>query len=184
MGRGRRCARGAGYRQVVSRTGKLAEEHQRHAPEQQKVALSAGIRPVRIMSTPKLVEQFYARIWNAGDLDAASDLLTADFSFRGSLGTELSGHKAFEEYVRSVRDSLSDYRCEILTCVAEGERAFAKMRFSGRHTAGFRGYEPTGKSIHWLGAALFRFEDDHIAELWVVGDLTGLDAVLEDERSG
>jgi predicted ester cyclase len=145
-----------------------------------QLGLSARIGPVQSMSTPKLVEQFYARIWNAGDLDAASDLLTAGFSFRGSLGTELSGHKAFEEYVRSVRGSLSDYRCEILTCVAEGERAFAKMRFSGRHTARFRGYEPTGKSIQWLGAALFRFEDDRIAELWVLGDLTGLDVLLDE----
>ena len=58
-----------------------------------------------IMSTPKLVEQFYTRIWNAGDLNAVSDLLAADFAFRGSLGTELSGHNAFKEYVLSVRDS-------------------------------------------------------------------------------
>jgi len=135
-----------------------------------------------IMSTPKLVEQFYTRIWNAGDLSAVSDLLAADFAFRGSLGTELRGHNAFEEYVRSVRDSLSDYRCEILTCVAEGERAFAKMRFSGRHTASFRGFEPTGKPVHWLGAALFRFEGESIAEVWVLGDLAGLDALLEESR--
>ena len=135
-----------------------------------------------IMSTPKLVEQFYDRIWNAGDLNAASDLLADDFAFRGSLGTELSGHNAFKEYVRSVRDSLSEYQCEILTCVAEGERAFAKMRFSGRHTASFRGYEPTGKPVHWLGAALFRFKGDRIAEVWVLGDLGGLDALLKESR--
>jgi len=135
-----------------------------------------------IMSTPELVQQFYARIWNAGDLSAASDLLAADFEFRGSLGTEVGGHNAFKDYVRSVRDSLSDYRCEILACVAEGERAFAKMRFSGRHAASFRGYAPTGRRVQWLGAALFRFEGDRIAEVWVLGDLAGLDALLEESR--
>jgi steroid delta-isomerase-like uncharacterized protein len=134
------------------------------------------------MSTPNLVEQFYTRIWNAGDLDAACELLAANFAFRGSLGNELRGHDAFKKYVRLVRHSLSDYRCEILTCVAEGEQAFAKMRFSGRHTAPFRGYEPTGKPVHWLGAALFRFEDDRIAEVWVLGDLDGLDAALEESQ--
>jgi predicted ester cyclase len=134
------------------------------------------------MSTPKLVEQFYNRIWNAGDLNAASDLLAARFAFRGSLGVELTGHNSFKEYVRSVRNSLSDYQCEVLTCVAEGERAFAKMRFSGRHTASFRGYEPTGKPVHWLGAALFHFEGNRIAEVWVLGDLAGLDALLEESR--
>jgi hypothetical protein len=40
------------------------------------------------MSVPKPVETFYERIWNDGDLEAISDLLTEDFKFRGSLGME------------------------------------------------------------------------------------------------
>ncbi len=134
------------------------------------------------MSTPTLVHEFYARIWNAGDLEAASALLTPDFSFRGSLGNELRGQDAFIEYVLSVRGSLSEYHCEVLACVTEGDKAFAKMLFSGRHTAEFRGFPPTGRPVEWLGGALFRFEGDRIAELWVLGDLQGLDAMLESGR--
>jgi steroid delta-isomerase-like uncharacterized protein len=130
------------------------------------------------MSTPPLVEAFYVRIWNAGDLGAAHELLAKDFSFRGSLGSELAGVEAFLEYVRSVRSALAGYRCEILACVAEENEAFAKMRFSGRHVAPFRGHAPTGKVVEWLGAALFRFERGSITELWVLGDLAGLDAAL------
>jgi steroid delta-isomerase-like uncharacterized protein len=135
------------------------------------------------MSTPRLVEEFYGRIWNTGDLPAVSDLLSEDFSFRGSLGPEMRGREPFTEYVRSVRTALADYRCEILACVAEGNHAFAKMRFSGRHVGPFRGFHATGKPVHWLGAALFRFEGRAIAELWVLGDLAGLDAVLEANES-
>jgi steroid delta-isomerase-like uncharacterized protein len=131
------------------------------------------------MSTPPLVEKFYARIWNSGDFDAATELLAKDFSFRGSLGSELQGVEAFLEYVRSVRSALADYRCEILACIAEGDEAFAKMRFSGRHVAHFRGCAPTGKIVEWLGAALFRFQGGTIADLWVLGDLAGLDSVLK-----
>ena len=135
------------------------------------------------MSTPKLVEDFYQRIWNDGNLDAAADLLTPEFSFRGSLGRETPGRKEFKMYVHSVREALADYRCEILSCVAEGDQAFVKMRFSGRQIARFRGYEPTGKIVHWLGAALFRFENSVIAELWVLGDLAGLDALLQAQAT-
>ncbi len=134
------------------------------------------------MSTPRLVEEFYARIWNSGDLGAAGELLAEDFSFRGSLGSELVGVEAFREYVRSVRSALAGYRCEILACVAEGNEAFAKMRFSGLHVAPFRGFPPTGKRVQWTGAALFRFEAGRIAELWVLGDLAGLDAVLKTNQ--
>lgn len=133
------------------------------------------------MSTSFLVEQFYSQIWTAGDLEATAAILADDFCFRGSLGAELQGRQAFEGYVRYVRGALSDYRCDILECVCEGDRAFAKMRFSGRHTGDFRGYPPTGRSIDWLGAALFRFEGERIADLWVLGDLMSLDAVLKAE---
>jgi len=131
------------------------------------------------MSTPNVVQAFYTRIWNRGELAATSDLLSKEFCFRGSLGVELRGSDAFVDYVRSVRGALVDYHCEILDCVTEGNKAFAKMRFSGIHVAPFRGYQPTRKPVHWLGAALFRFEGTCIAELWVLGDLVGLDAILQ-----
>ena len=136
------------------------------------------------MSTPRLVEEFYARIWNTGDLSAASDLLSEDFRFRGSLGNETRGPEAFKDYVRSVHTALGSFRCEILECVAEGNQAFAKMRFSGVHVGRFRGYLPTGKPVTWLGAALFRFERETIVELWVLGDVASLDAMLMNNREG
>ena len=51
------------------------------------------------MITPKLVQDFYERIWNDGNLDAAAELLTPEFSFRGPLGNEMRGRDAFKNYV-------------------------------------------------------------------------------------
>jgi len=134
------------------------------------------------MSVHPLVETFYARIWNGGH-EYVDDLLTPDFVFRGSLGTETTGRVAFMDYVCRVRGSLAQYHCEIVTCVTEPPQAFARMRFSGLHVAPFRGFEPTGKPVHWEGAALFTFRDKAIASLWVLGDLAGLDALLQDNVS-
>jgi predicted ester cyclase len=58
------------------------------------------------------------------------------------------------------------------------------MRFSGVHIAPFRGYAPTGKSVQWLGAALFKVHENQIAELWVLGDLISLDAALKENVLG
>jgi predicted ester cyclase len=117
------------------------------------------------MSAPQLVQDFYERIWNAGDLEAISDLLSDDCTFRGSLGLERRGRDGFAEYVQSVRCALSNYRCEILECVTEDNRAFAKMRFSGVHKGEFLGYLPTDLPVHWFGAALFRFSANAIADI-------------------
>jgi steroid delta-isomerase-like uncharacterized protein len=132
------------------------------------------------MSTPHLVHAFYERIWNKGDLQAVPELLATDFVFRGSLGNETRGQEEFKEYVRLVRGSFTDYCCEILNCVSEGDRAFARMRFSGLHTGMFRGFAPTNRTVSWAGAALFRFESGVITDLWVLGDLSGLDEGLRE----
>src|SRR5215469_18217059 len=99
-----------------------------------------------LMSTPRLVENFYLRIWNQGDLAATSDLLSTQFCFRGSLGVELRSLDAFRDYVQSVRAALADYHCEILDCVTEHNRAFAKMRFSGIHCGSLSRLPAHGKA--------------------------------------
>jgi steroid delta-isomerase-like uncharacterized protein len=131
------------------------------------------------MSVPNLVQAFYSRVWNQGEVEAASELLSGEFRFRGSLGAEGLDAAGFREYVKLVRGALRDYRCDIIDCVTEGNKAFAKMQFSGIHAAHFRGYAPTGKPVHWLGAALFHFKENRIAELWVLGDLDGLEKLLQ-----
>jgi len=135
-------------------------------------------------TTVGFVQAFYERIWNAGDTGATVQLLDPDFIFRGSLGAEMRGREAFCGYVRSVRSALDSYRCDILDCVTEGERAFAKTRFSGIHVGQFRGFAPTHKAVQWLGAALFRVEGPLIAELWVLGDLVSLEGNLRENAAG
>ena len=130
------------------------------------------------MTTPNLVRDFYERIWNAGSQSAVGEILSDNFVFRGSLGAEMKGSARFWDYVCGVRSALDHYRCDILECVSEGPLAFARMRFGGMHVGEFRGYRPSGLPVQWDGAALFRMEDERIGELWVLGDLAGLDAML------
>ncbi len=127
------------------------------------------------MDIRELVTCFYAEIWNRGVLSFVPVLLREDFTFRGSLGAERRGHAGFIEYVTTVRGALADYRCDILDLVAEGRRAFARMRFSGVHVGELLGYAPTGKRVEWMGAALFTAgEDGRLADLWVLGDVSAL----------
>jgi predicted ester cyclase len=126
----------------------------------------------------KLVSDFYSRVWNTGDRSALDDLLSDSFTFQGSLGPEVAGREAFWQIVSSVRAALSDYHCEILECVSDDTRAFAKMKFSGQHTGPFRGHAPTGLMAAWHGAALFHFDGNRIGKIWVLSDTAALDAML------
>lgn len=120
------------------------------------------------------VAAFYRDLWEKHDLARMPTLLAEDFVFRGSLGQEKRGHAGFAEYVALVHGALGDYRCDIEDMVVEGNRAFARMRFSGRHQGPLLDFAPTGETVWWTGAALFTLKDGLIAELWVLGDIEGL----------
>jgi len=130
-----------------------------------------------------IVRRFYEDIWNKGNLDAIDDVCHHRMAFRGSVGDSKHGHEGFADYVRSVRGALTEYRCDIEDIVTEGNRIFAKMKFSGVHSGEFLGFAPTGKRVEWAGAALFRIEDRLITDLWVLGDVHGLIGRLTDDRS-
>ena len=125
------------------------------------------------------VYRFYELIWNAHDLDAISSVLHDDFTFRGSLGDERRGHNGFAEYVNQVHAALGDYRCTVEVLVEERDNVFAKMGFGGVHRGLFMGYKPSGKRVHWTGCALFTFRDEKVSDLWVLGDLKGLEEQLK-----
>jgi orotate phosphoribosyltransferase len=131
--------------------------------------------PKRAQRGPRaLVQEFYAEIWNRHDTSWIPRLVTPDFAFRGSLGPSLIGEDAFRSYVDMIHSALGGYRCDILDLVVEGNRAFARMCFSGIHRGDLLGHPATGKPVEWAGAALFTFRSGRIAELWVLGDVHGL----------
>ena len=126
----------------------------------------------------RIVERFYDEIWNRREEGAIETLCARDLTFRGSVGMEKHGREEFAGYVEMVTSALGEYHCAIDALVVEGNRAFAKMRFSGIHRGEFLGFAPTGRRVEWAGAALFTIEDGKIRDLWVLGDVEGLRAQL------
>ena len=136
------------------------------------------------MSPRALVQRFYFEVWNTGDEGAAHAILAPDLRFRGSLGLERRGPDGFVDYMRGVRAALGGYRCIIDQLVADAESAAARTRFRGRHRGPFLGFEPTGREVEWSGAAFFTMSGSRIETIWVLGDLEGLRAQLDDRKAG
>jgi steroid delta-isomerase-like uncharacterized protein len=119
----------------------------------------------------KTVQKFFDAIWNNADKAVIPDLLQEDFSFRGTLGHMQRGHEGFALYMDFIRRALGDYHCEIVDMVAENDKVYARMLYSGIHRGELFGYAATHGKIKWDGVAIFRFSDGKIAELWVLGDV-------------
>ncbi len=124
------------------------------------------------------VKKFYEVLWNTHNKDMIPTVLHSDLTFRGSLGQEKRGHDGFAEYMDMVHQALAEYQCVIEALVVEDCKAFARMTFSGIHRQHFMGFEPTGQRVSWSGCALFTFREEKISDIWVLGDLKGLEEQL------
>lgn len=133
------------------------------------------------MAVRELVRLFYEKLWNEIDLGVADEILHADVTFRGSVGIGATGRQEVCDYVRMVTTAFSGYRCDVESLVTEGNRAAARVRFSGLHVGEFLGFPPTGRQVEWIGAAFFIETENNLRDIWVLGDLESLRAQL---RSG
>ena len=132
----------------------------------------------RAAVTRELVKQYVADIWNRGDLDLIPKVCARGLRFNGSAGMDRVGHDGFRRMVETIRGSLEDYHAEIHSMVVEGNKAFCRMRFTGRHTGQLLGYEATGKHVSWMGASEFTVVDGLIVKVWELGDMASLEHQL------
>jgi steroid delta-isomerase-like uncharacterized protein len=122
----------------------------------------------------RLVRRFYHDLWNRWDDEGVEELLHEDFTFRGSLGTETRGRDEWRSYRDAVRAGSSDFHNEILDLVADGDRAAARLRYTGSHTGPLAGLPATGRRFSYAGAAFFTGDARQLTSAWVLGDLTAL----------
>ncbi len=130
------------------------------------------------ISSEHLVIRFYDDVWNRSDEALAREIVTPDFTFRGSLGLTKQGPEGFIDYMRTVHAALAGYTCTIDDLFATEARAAARMTFAGKHQGEFFGFPPTGRQVTWSGAAFFTFSGGRINDLWVLGDIDAIKSQL------
>lgn len=129
--------------------------------------------------TAGLVEVFYERLWNAWDDALVEQLLTDDFAFRGSLGQHSTGRDGWRAYRDIVRAGAPDFHNTIVELVVEGDRAAARVHYTGTHLGPLLGQPATGRRFGYDGAAFFHASAGRLSSVWVLGDL----AALRDQLS-
>ena len=129
-----------------------------------------------------LVRSFYDSLWNGWDDDAVERVLSKEFRFRGSLGQRTVGRDGWRAYRDQVRAGAPDFRNEVIELVVDGNRAAARLRYTGIHRGLLLGLDGTGRAFAYDGAAFFRARAGQLIEAWVLGDLTGLQRQLTQDE--
>lgn len=142
-----------------------------------------NLDPAALSRQQNVVRVFYKELWDKQRVELIPEIFHDDFTFRGSLGPVLVGHRQFEQYVLWLTDALSGYTSDILELLEDGPRVSGKLRFHGAHVKTFFGHAPTSKRVWWYGAPIFSFEGEKIRDLWVLGDIYGLNKRLDSSSS-
>jgi steroid delta-isomerase-like uncharacterized protein len=126
-----------------------------------------------------LLNRYYEEMGNMWNFDLATELLSDDFRFRGSLGVEVVGPEAFKGYMRFVQSAFPDFHNRIDRSLTTPERVVAQLTYSGTHKGEFLGIPATGRRIAYPGIAIFDRTGDKFSAGYVVGDrVLLLEAIL------
>ena len=99
-----------------------------------------------------------------------------------STGFDRVGHDGLARMVGTIRDALEEYHCEIHSMVVEDNKAFCRLRFTGKHVGSLLGYPPTNQTVAWMGATEFTCQNGKILKVWELGDVKSLEEQLERAR--
>lgn len=124
------------------------------------------------MEQNKRLVQKVIEAFNAQDLTVFLELYTEDAVIHG-VRQEYEGRDGLEQFAMNQVARFPDVEVTGEDLFATADRAAARFTLAGTHEGPFLGVEPTGQEVEFPGIALFRFEDDKIAEQWLVADQLG-----------
>ncbi|CAB9518047.1 SnoaL-like polyketide cyclase [Seminavis robusta] len=132
--------------------------------------------PTPVEETKDLVKFYLGQIWNRGHLDLIPQICSPDIRMNGSDGSSFDkiGHEGLAQTVDHIHRVIENYHCEVHCMVVEGNKAFCRLQFSGKHTGSLLGFPGTGKRISWTGASEFTCVDGRILKVWELIDLDSL----------
>ena len=136
--------------------------------------------PDEIARNKALIRRFYDELWNGWNFDAIGEILTPDIAFHGSLGVQTTGHDGFIDYAETVRAAFPDFHNTVEELIAEDDKVAACLTYRGTHIGKIFNIEGTGRSIRYIGAAIFVIRDELIGNAWVLGDRLELLQQLSD----
>ena len=130
-----------------------------------------------------LVRRFYEEVWNRGNLVVAEEVFADDY-VRHDLrpGEAAPGAQGQMEIAAAFRRAFPDLDWTVDFVFGDGEYVAGRWTATGTHEGEWGGVAPTGRSVRFSGANLFRFGGDgKVVEIWNHRDDLGLMQQLGSE---
>lgn len=129
---------------------------------------------MKIKTYKTMVKEYYEELWNKHNKEYIDILFDDNIEFHGSLNIQTKGKKEFEEYMDKVITGIPNLYHGIEVMIEEDSKIAVRAVYNGTHKGKLFEFEATNNRIKYNGASFFRFKENKIVDIWVLGDLATL----------
>ncbi|MCU6712126.1 ester cyclase [Paenibacillus sp. J5C_2022] len=138
------------------------------------------------MPAEKVVREFFEKVRSGQDPDAAHRLM-ADRVLAHQITSEdeVTVERSPVDYADHVREMLNVYGAfsiAINELLVQDDRVYVRWKQSGVHVGEVDGFLPTHKPVVQIASAVYRVENEKIAEYWIQIDREGIRIQLERNK--
>jgi steroid delta-isomerase-like uncharacterized protein len=127
------------------------------------------------MADPKtLAARFYSEVFSKGDMAVLDELVDDALVEHEELPGITPDKAGLVEFVRSTRESFSDFSAEVVAMVQEGDEVWVQGLMRGTQTGEFLGIPATGRPIEVGFFDRVRVRDGRAVEHWGLTDTMAL----------
>jgi steroid delta-isomerase-like uncharacterized protein len=106
--------------------------------------------------------------WGNGDLAAFEQILAPGYVRKSKSGSE--DYASLQKTIEAMHTAFPDSTTEIQEIIEDGTKVAVHWQTTGTHEGSFMDVPATGRRVTVTGASFLRFEEEKLAEEWVVWD--------------
>ncbi|WP_339299284.1 ester cyclase [Paenibacillus sp. FSL R5-0623] len=139
------------------------------------------------MTAEKIVRTFFEEVRSGRNPDYASKVMAEQvMAYQVISEEEVTVTRTpsdYADHVREMIEAYGEFSLEILELLTQGDKVYVRWRQTGTHIGEVDGYSPTNLPVIEIASAVYRVENEQIAEYWIQIDRLGIEKQLERNRS-
>ncbi|CAM5187230.1 Predicted ester cyclase [Lysinibacillus sphaericus] len=97
--------------------------------------------------------------------------------------TVLRTPKEYADHVKEMIEAYGDFSLEIQELMVQDFKVYVRWKQVGKHIGEVDGFQPTGLPVIEIASAVYRIENEKIAEYWIQIDRAGMEKQLERNKN-
>ncbi|MGE7914359.1 ester cyclase [Lysinibacillus xylanilyticus] len=134
------------------------------------------------MTPEQIVKKFFEEVRSGNNPDYATELMADQVLAHQVISEEeltvLRTPQDYADHVKEMVEAYGDFSLEIQEFMVQENKVYVRWKQVGTHVGEVDGYQPTSLPVIEIASAVYRIEDEKIAEYWIQIDRAGIEKQL------